>query len=89
MHSLNTLSEPHLLIHLGHVYIDHSIGSTRLVRRLCDLSSVGKFGRGGVEAEPRPNFPTEDKSHNLPCQPSRFGFYHSNAINLAIYLGNH
>ena len=48
-----------------------------------------EFGRGGVEAEPRPNFPTEDKSHNLPCQPSRFGFYHSNAINLAIYLGNH
>ena len=27
------------------------IGSTRLARRLCDLSSVGKFGRGGAKAK--------------------------------------
>ena len=28
-----------------------SIGSTRLVRRLCDLSSAGKFGQGGAKAK--------------------------------------
>ena len=39
-----------------------SIGSTRLARRLCDLSSVGKFGRGGAKAKlPHGSFRTVTK----------------------------
>ena len=41
--------------------VSDGIGSTTSTRRLCDLSSAGKFGRGEAEAK----LSKEDKSHNL------------------------
>ena len=40
-------------------------GSTMSTQRLCGFSSFGKFSLGSASAPPRPNFPVEDKSHNL------------------------
>ena len=44
----------------AHLRCRRGIGSTTSTRRLCDLSSAGKFGRGEAEAKPK-----EDKPHNL------------------------
>ena len=36
---------------MGFLPLQTSIGSTRLARRLCDLSSAGEFDQGGAKAK--------------------------------------